>query len=537
MKKLLCGLLLSSIALGTAHGINSNRTYIAGRDTLSNNFALDGTAAIRRCICKTCDGKNCTSADCPGRGSKKRKFGADFLITGFYRHSHNAKDLAKFFGAGQAADANQDGTIIVENTTSSSPQGLLGWHLDHTPGGTDKAMKGTVKLDPSREEYGAHFRYYQSLDHAHEGLFFEVVTPYIEVNNNIGFSVASSVAHSETSIGHNGKTLANYFDGETFTKTAVGSQQALKYLKMNSKKRTASGFADVRASLGYHLYREADSSFTACIHTIIPTGNDPKAVWLFEPVYGNGGHVGLGAGANATFKLWKHKTKPFRLNVRLRANYTYLFEGSEKRVLGVWDHTKGLLVSAGHYRNLGEKATTSAIPAVNALAQNVKVIPGSQFDGVVSFSLAGETLFCDIGYNIFAREEESIELKTKWVNSKYGFLEREHDVSTAPIIGKDTNTVGGPIQAEGDKSTAVASDGTALGTPNYTETLSYYVSTKACKTPSAITHKGFGSLGFTFKKLRFPITISLGGECEFDPNTTNRVVASWAAWGKLQVGF
>ena len=76
---------------------------------------------------------------------KKTVFGANVSVAGFYRQSHNAADLAQYYGAGMT-DADRLGTIPVAATEV-----------------TYVTDAGTVTLNPRRIEYGAQFNWNQCL--------------------------------------------------------------------------------------------------------------------------------------------------------------------------------------------------------------------------------------------------------------------------------------------------------------------------------------------------------------------------------------
>ena len=165
----------------------------------------------------------------------------------------------------------------------------------------------------------------------------------------------------------------------------------------------------------------------------------------------------------------------------------------------------------------------------------LNVTPGSSFNGRIGVRAKHCGFTLEGFYNFFAREKEGVALRTPWSENEYAYILKSFDIyqDNDEFIAGGTSSVNGPIQAEGNTSTDdVASNGVALTAPNL---LTYYVTTEACSTKAQRTHTVGGSAGFTFDKLRVPVTLTAGGSYEFDPSDDNTAITSWSAWGK--VGF
>ena len=524
MKKILKGLLAAALMVsGTASAAKfSNHTYLSMRDTHSQNAQMNSLG---------------------GSAASTKKFGATVHVSGFYRQSHNDKDAAAYFGGG-SVDDDRDGKIHITKNDGTSltdfhdAKGLYGYQIDHSPtADTDRngAMYGTVELAPKRKEVGGQISWHQNLNSTVEGLSFFVNVPMVRVEHELGFK-ATGTAHADgaSAIGQVGSTVAQYLGGTTFTKTAVGAQDALAYGKMDAMKRQVTNVPDVMAGFGYRFINEADYCVDGGLNFVVPVSNKPKGEHIFEPVMGTAGKFAFGANLAGCFNLWKHKTKNMGLDLKLGADYRYTFEGSEHRILGIYNHTTEKLVNAGHYRNLVKVGATSVTPAANVLRREVDVTPGSQFGVNGGFCFTFKKCTLDAGYSLNFRVEESVKIKTanKWYG-QYGLAAAEYAASTAGVVGKNAHTVNGPIQAERTKTAGADSDGAALGDRN---AATHYVSTIACQTPSQVTHKVGGSLSFGgFKKL--PVSLTVGGAFEFDAKNANRSLVSWDAWAKLGFCF
>jgi len=519
MKKIIHGLLVGLLATSAIEaGVNSNRTYIAARSTLSHNMALGMMA--RNGV------------------KKKAPIGADISITGIFRQSHNSDDLAKYFGGGAATNSNQTGKIeVAKNSTDTSTNALWGYDIDAVvPTDKSKAASGTISFDPKRTVYGAHICYNHDLNKFVDGLFFQFDVPIVSVTNDLNMTVSKGAANTTAANGTN-HTVNDYFSGIKFTKAATHPTDALTYLRFNGKGRSKIGIADVNVRLGYCFLEDEDYKVSACFDVVLPTGNEPKAVWLFEPIVGNGGHFGLGGGLRADFNLWRSDDKKGCVDFILCGNVQYLFESTNKRVWGVYNHRLSRLAEAAPYRLAVEKGAKKFAPAASFLAQDSKVTPGITFDGITGINYTNNGFCFDLYYNLFAREADSVKLSNAWTENYYGFADVVADrASTAAVVGKDGDTYNGPIQKEGNKTTGTASNGTALGTSGYNKDLTYYISSLTTATPSALTHKVAIGGGYTFNIKACPVRIGLGGEYELSGGD-NDTIDSWGLWTKIGICF
>ena len=515
MKKILKGLLAAALMVSGVEAAKfSNQTYMAVRDTHSANSQMNSLG---------------------GSGASTKKFRATFHVGGFYRESHKEKDAAAYYGAGQATDKNQDGTIAIvsgDGTANHATQGLFGHQVDHSQATPATSAMGTVSFAPKRKEVGAQVSWNQNLNSTVEGLSFYVNVPVARVEHDLGFKATSTANPA-------GGTIAQYFSGAAVTKAAgtapADAQGNLAYGKMDATKRKVTNVADVAAGINYRFVQEADYCVCGGLNFMVPVSNKPTGEFLFEPVLGNAGKFAFGANLNSCFNMWRHKTKNMALDLKVGGDYRYTFEGSEHRILGIYNHKTEKLLNAGHYRNLVKHGGLAGVPSANVLRREVDVTPGSQFALNAGFCFKFKACTFDASYNLRFAQEENVKLKAsnKWFDTTYGLAAHNATMSTAGVSGLTDHTVEGSIQAQGTKTAAKDSAGTDVAAGN---AATHYVSTAACTTPSQVTHKVGGSLSFAGLK-KLPVSLTVGGAYEFDANNANRSLVSWDVWAKLGFSF
>jgi len=525
MKKILYTLALTALAMSAVVQANiaSNRTYIRVRDSLNHNSIL------------------ALSSNARGTDVKRNRLGGTLSIAPYYRSSHNAYGIAQNFGGGQEVNDNQWGKIVVEPGESTSFQdeayALHSQLIDHTATNhaantqeSTRGISGSVSFDPSRTETGAHLSWNQKVDFLIPGLSLSLDMPVVEIAHNLN-PVFTGFAHSADASGETGATLAQYFNGKYFVKSTTARQEELMFAKITRAEQSVTGVADIQLAAQYPLFSNETFRFNSAATMVIPTHKKTTGQYLFAPRLGSG-HVRLGAKATLMAHLIKHEHNAYGLHGFSTFHYQYILKAEHTRTLGIYNHWYNVLATSGQYRNLGLVDGHTAIPAANVLTRKVVVKPGQVIDSIMGLRFHYHDFSGSVAYNFHGHEAERVELspEARWFDNEYGILARGSDISDPIEIGNNGFTYGGALQQEGNT--------TSIAGAESNNAAQYYITTEACAGRSDITHKIAGTVEWHYKKLRFPLTVSAGGEYEF-PHTThsNGGIHSWALWSKLSVCF
>ncbi len=185
------------------------------------------------------------------------------------------------------------------------------------------------------------------------------------------------------------------------------------------------------------------------------------------------------------------------------------------RTAGLINPNTGAARPHGQYLLGGEKGKKGVFPLANVLTREVDVEPGSQLDGIVAFAFHWGNFLFDIGYNLYIQEAEDVKVKT-WANDTYGIADYAYDtandftITTLPGDGVADDTTEGPINRE-------------------------QVRDSAAETPSQVTHKLYGGLGYAFNHWNYPLMVGIAGSYEWPEN--NAAMEQWAVWGKVGLSF
>lgn len=434
----------------------------------------------------------------------KHKINSHIQLTPFYQHSDDKNEVGRYFGVGNGSNTFSigDAATVLDKTAN-----IDGEYLIHdTTNVHDSWLKGTtVTFNPEQEIYGARLDFFQSINSPIKGLFFKASMPFVHVENDMNMTVALPTD------GHKGEveidpthkyTVTDFFAGRVDVPAATSRndfQSPLAHAKIDGS-RSATGIADIDMSLGYKLLSKKTKYAFLSIGITIPTGNEAHGEYVFEPLYGNGDHFGLGGAVNAGIELWKGAKGWVRVDGTI--NYKYLFEGTEKRTLGAKADDKLL----SHYylgRKMGTEEGVALAPLANALTQDVRVKPGSQIDSLINFSFNTKLFVIDLGYNMYWKDAESVSAKN-WEENIYAI-------------------------ATPDFETSAAFDDPDLQ-------IAFTHDADAARTPTQFTHKIFGAVAYKMNiSKRYPTSVGLGGSYEFVHE--NSALEQYAIWAKAGISF
>ena len=238
----------------------------------------------------------------------------------------------------------------------------------------------------------------------------------------------------------------------------------MQYAKIDGEKRK-SGLGDITLSVGYKFVEKEDYQFNANLNFILPTGSKANGRNLFEPILGNGKHVGVGIDIATSLNI--HRDDNFCIELLINGNVTRYFRGTEKRTLGFRnslltyeDPTSwgiGDLDNLELYDADGDTVTTptdaygatfyfptplgiettmatlpwsyyflggkqdekGVFPLANVLTQNVHVSPGASWNGSIGIAYHNKSCTFDVGYSFFSKDGEKITLKETWQSDTY----------------------------------------------------------------------------------------------------------------------
>lgn len=446
---LLAGLLLISSTAQTA--LKNDRTFLAHRDDISN-IGMDWV----------------TRHHYQERGDHTN-MGASFTVTPFYSESTNHKDLARLFGMGETSQIKVTGG--TRPTTSNQHSALYSFNIDHAPNADGSTagqipMSGTVNFKPKRRSIGAHLNWDHSLDTVLKGLRLSLRAPITYVSTTMKASFPSKVTSAIQSVDGTAADIDQYFKGDLSKAIATSShviQESLTRQKFDDKWHSEVGVGDVIASLSWQCFKARRMTFGVSASLQLPTGNQPKGEWKFEPITGGRGHTAAGLGAN--IHLDGINKGALKLGLDIVADWKYYFKGVEMRTLDIYDRNNAVTLPGSSYRNLMQHKQAGVMPAANVMTVKTDVTPGHQFDGLVGVSASWHNWYFDVGYNVYLREKEKVEHKT-WSDDTYAVAHNRYSMYTSNLTKW---IIGGGVKNGGDTAGDIEQSSGTLGTGDYND--------------------------------------------------------------------
>ena len=509
MKGSLTRLLCAMLAVSSAHAtIHSGKTYLLQRSqgvNLANEYVTWHKHVNMPC---------------------EDRIGGSLQVVPFYQESKGIKDAGKYFGrdndgtledfvgvnkvAGQALHPRDVFHFSKFRATNAVLDSFTDAKLN-----TDRvALKDTVVIDPSSSSVGARFDYHQKLDALLEGLFFKINVPVVNNKTSVNAKSSDDASAAQKTVkgyadadaaelGGTSYTFLDYLAGNVVNDDAVNKQEALKYGRITPGSYDKTGVADVELVVGYNFLQEDEYHVGLNLGVTFPTGTKPTAVNLFEPRVGTN-HWGFGAGFDAGVNVWSSDCCD--LELMLIGNYRYLFKDKEMRTAG--DSAFGQYKLADR---TGATAVDPFFPLANATTADYDVTPGSQFDMIANVAFTWSNFTFDLGYNLYFREEEKVELR-----------EFVKDIVVASVDSSANIPYG-------DTTAAARRSGTGV-----TEDVFKSDWLPSMQTPRQLTHKVYAAGGYSWNDMEYPVILGVFGGYEF---TDNAACEQWHVGGKVGVTF
>ncbi len=345
--------------------------------------------------------------------------------------------------------------------------------------------------------------------------------------------------------------------------------------------RSKTGLADVDIMLGTNICNNDYGHFGFFGIVVVPTGNRPKAKYIFEPIVGNGRHWEAGGGLSAHF-MFNPQTDTCRRNfgIYIDGYVAHVFKTHQTRSFDF--RNNGLL---SRYILLKEFDTADVynermINAINFATRSCEVSIGLKADASAKACFFTNGWEGAVGYNIFFQECERICIHTDCPcdidSRRFGIKGLEgvcalcHPVENGTVEVSSTSTTLNTTQQNATMFKAKLPTSSPI--PRNPETICFSWNSIPLEEPTPvnrleeqgfiladmnaqpdiisctdldpqsaaqgrmITHKVFGHISYTFEESCYSPHIGIGGSVEFDAHC-NHALEQWAIWLKGGLTF
>ncbi|MFC1854266.1 hypothetical protein ACFLY6_00145 [Candidatus Dependentiae bacterium] len=425
--------------------------------------------------------------------------GGNVQVVPFYLQQKDSSrdELGKGFGVDHLQNIIFDDATGIAAAPSTNGYVDAGYLIHEEDSSTDGTAYSKLEIKPRHKAYGVNVDYCHKLDELADGLWFRVCTGLVKVEHLLGLTWAS-----EAQVDTTHPYVSQYLDGSTETTDAADLTKLLTHGKMDGETRDESGFNDVEAMIGWNFVEKDNAKMALSVGIVIPTGNEPTAEYRFEPLYGTR-HFQFGVGLTGCGTLWEKDENKFK--AVFDAHYRYAFEREVKRLVGIKDTDYGFYYLL---QQTGAAAATKLIPAANLLAMDLKVTPGSSFDGTAMLTFCSKWFVVDAGYNFYGCQSQKPTIKD-WTDDTYYKVDKAYDTSATWA----TN--------------ASALQGTAINKTNLDKDID-----------SQMIHKVFAAAGVVTTEWDYPVTFGIGGSIEFVQGAKKQITpANYEVFGKVGISF
>lgn len=364
-------------------------------------------------------------------------YGTFDLGIGYMRSFRDNRIARCLFGNDLICDDCCENTIKVQGSNVSN-RDAKAWLADYLYLNCD--YDGSFCVKPLIQNVVVDLDFYLGLDEWVNGMYFRIYGPINWTKWQPRFCVTdpAEVLTTSCSTGYftpSGtevllSSLADYFGGKAPASVDNITFQCLKWAKMPNCDETRTGFADLRAELGWNFLQDEDYHLGVGIHVAAPTGNRRKAEFVMDPTVGNGNHWELGGTIHGDYVFWRSDDEEKHFGFYADAVITHLFKAKEQRTfdLKCKDNSRYMLASkftktvtnslAGRTTagtaTAGATSATSQFaleyaPVANLTTSDVKVSIGVQADVTAMFNFTSRGFSWDIGYNFWGRSCEDFE--------------------------------------------------------------------------------------------------------------------------------
>lgn len=452
-----------------------------------------------------------------GRAVKMKNF-ETFV---FGSKSTQPEQLARYFLFNNNTQLTVRSNLSLGNAAQEAGQDVLAQNFNiavtNNLTGAGNHFHSVIKIRPEQTIVGGGFAFRK---HFREFYWASIEFPIVHVKNNVRLTEQVQDAGGPA-------TGATGFQGEPTVANMVQAfkQQGMKYGRIEGPK-TATGVPDITLRLGWDAVDRLDMYVSPYFGVVLPSSNKPKGVFMFEPITGNGGHVGLIGGTRGELdkrdiyhgKLWWswYVESRYLLENTQKRSFDLYANGPWSRYLSVWPTLAA--------RNLGAAAGNNVDKdfGINYLTQDVKVTPGLTFIGNNQLTYIGKMWNAGVGMNIYVRQAEKIKLVNTW---KEGPIVASVDSPKGFNVNNMT-----PLRTIGTEGDAEKLGGS--GVPYYIT--QNQINLGSAAHPSVVSHMVYGIMGL-YCPCKHPRVYQAGLSYEF--SRQNTAVNRWGLWGKAQISF
>lgn len=298
----------------------------------------------------------------------------------------SSDNVEYFFGKGKSS-------LRVDETESGDINSQ--WFHLQSADGFD--YKSKLYISPGRYVWGINLRMQQELGRLYEGLWAAVTVPFCQVKHSLRpYEVQDA--------------LTVVADGASFTNMLhVLDWDNWRAAKWSQKTQTITGVDDITLQVGITLSGPMNSTQRVYAEIGVPVGGRETGQYLFEPLTGSPGGLGLGGGTASVIPLF-NVTDNLQLFLINQMQYRYHFSSRQLRTPDL----KGQPFSRYYIlldTDLSPNITNVLMKGANGpnfLTREMNVAPGATGQSVTTLECRWRKHALSLGYAYWWRAAEQV---------------------------------------------------------------------------------------------------------------------------------
>lgn len=256
-------------------------------------------------------------------------------------------------------------------------------------------FKSNIFISPQQSYFGVALNYRQGFGSSEDsGYWLDITAPIIQVRNDINLNEL---------IRDQGDPLNN----KQQNMIDALNQCAWRYGKFSPTVLTKTGVADVEIRFGADVMRNPYYQYSSFVGIIVPTGNRPRAHYIFEPIVGRNHHWGLMWGSSWSFEL--SGSENYSIKSAIDLNSSYLFEANEVRSFDLVDKQWSRYIPV-----FTDATATTTSPGINTFTRCINVRPRATFQVNSALIFSYKAFEFEMGIYSFFRQGEEGKLTCAW---------------------------------------------------------------------------------------------------------------------------
>jgi len=400
--------------------------------------------------------------------------------------------------------------------------------------------QSSVQLAPIVYNAGADFLFYVGAHQTESGFFGKInaavgvtgINPQLtEPIQSVGVVYAANQMDISTSKAALATpiyaSMTAAFAGGAVAGTPANSPfTGLQYGLINGKQTSSAKFGDIDVAVGYNFIGNDRSHLGVALRFTGPTGNKPKAVYVLEPIWGNGGHWGLGGELFGHATLWEgHDDRCLQLWGDIQVQH--LFKAAQVRSYDLTANgvgSKYILVADFGTTGAGVAgftASNSVQQLINVSTLGTNSTVGAVVDGALMLQYNTSNWQVDVGYNFAGKTLEKLTLTGTMAVGRYGVLGHQDTTTAVPAA---SGFIDPTFQMNALAPTSQAAGAVATLATNVQGNADLNVAGAA--QPAGWSSKVFGQVAYRWTDSDYCPTLALQGSGEFS-TSNNNALSQW----------